>query len=37
MRAISIDDFNESEEAEVKQWVENRKQKRREVAEKTHF
>ena len=33
-RPISIDDFNESEEAEVKQWVENRKQKRREVAEK---
>ena len=33
-KPINIDDFNEAEEAEVKQWVEKRKQKRREVAEK---
>ena len=33
-KPINIDDFNESEEAEVKQWVEKRKQRRREVAEK---
>ena len=34
-KPINIDDFNESEEAEVKQRVENRKQKRHEVAEKS--
>ena len=34
-KPINIDDFNESEEAEVKQLVENRKQKRHEVAEKS--
>ena len=33
-KPINIDDFNESEEAEVKQWVEKRKQKRQAVAEK---
>ena len=33
-KPINIDDFNESEEAEVKQQVEKRKQKRRDVAEK---
>ena len=33
-KPINIDDFNEAEAAEVKQWVEKRKQKRREVAEK---
>ena len=33
-KPIKIDDFNESEEAEVKQWVEKRKQKRQAVAEK---
>ena len=33
-KPINIDDFNESEEAEVKQRVEKRKQRRREVAEK---
>ena len=31
---IKIDDFNESEETELKQRVEKRKQRRREVAEK---
>ena len=36
-KPINIDDFNEAEEAEVKQWVEKRKQKRREVAEKLNF
>ena len=33
-KPINIDAFNEPEEGEVKQWVEKRKQKRREVAEK---
>ena len=33
-KPINIDDFNESEEAEVKQRVEKRKQKRQAVAEK---
>ena len=33
-KPINIDDFNEAEAAELKQWVEKRKQKRREVAEK---
>ena len=33
-KPINIDDFNESEEAEVKQQVDKRKQKRRDVAEK---
>ena len=33
-KTINIDDFNESEEAEVKQWVEKRKQKRQAVVEK---
>ena len=32
-KPINIDDFNEAEEAEVKQ-LEKRKQKRREIAEK---
>ena len=32
-KSINIDDFNEAEEAEVKQ-LEKRKQKRREIAEK---
>ena len=34
-KPINIDDYNESEEAEVKQLVENRKKKRHEVAEKS--
>ena len=33
-KPVNIDDFNESEEAEVKQRVEKRKEKRRAVAEK---
>ena len=33
-KPINIDDFNESEEAEVKQQVDKRKQKRRDLAEK---
>ena len=33
-KLINIDDFNESEEAEVKQQVEKQKQKRQQVAEK---
>ena len=33
-KPINIDDFNKAEEAEVKERVEKRKQKRREVAEK---
>ena len=31
-KPVNIDDFNESEEAEVKQRVERRKEKRRAVA-----
>ena len=33
-KPINIDQFNEIEEAEVKERIEKRKQKRREVAEK---
>ena len=33
-KPIKIDDFNEIEEKEVKERVEKRKQKQREVAEK---
>ena len=33
-KPVNIDDFNGSEEAEVKQRVEKRKEKRRAVAEK---
>ena len=33
-KPVNIDDFNESEEAELKQRVERRKEKRRAVAEK---
>ena len=31
-KAINIDDFNDSEEAEVKEWVNKRKLKRHEIA-----
>ena len=33
-KPVNIDDFNDAEEVEVKQWVEKRKEKRRIVAEK---
>ena len=33
-KPIKIDDFNEAEEKEVKEQIEKRKMKRREVAEK---
>ena len=33
-RPIEVDDFNEIEKKQIKEWVEKRKQKRREVAEK---
>ena len=33
-KSIKTDDFNEAEEKEVKEHVEKRKMKRREVAEK---
>ena len=33
-KPVNIDDFNDTEEAEVKQRVEKRKEKRRAVAEK---